>query len=230
MGTGRVMWAPLCLLLLLGEHNLSTAAVAPPERKPASVTEARGKVRSDTWAGKAGPRRRPDHLATLLPPKAQPAGAPPYGTSPYVIQSTTTVLPRDMHSNVRETVTVQTENETGKSLTSTSRILELADGLNYRDAAGTWQATKAEFERTPAGFVARFGPHKAILKRILEADAVDLETPDGIRLVSAPLALAYFDPASGGSATLSTARPVQAEWLAPNQALAAGARGGREPA
>ncbi|MFM7101458.1 MAG: hypothetical protein ACKO3N_09825, partial [Verrucomicrobiota bacterium] len=48
-----------------------------------------------------------------------------------------------------------------------STYWELGDGLNYRDAAGIWQRSRAEFLPTSEGFHAPHGPHQVRLTRNL---------------------------------------------------------------
>jgi hypothetical protein len=62
-----------------------------------------------------------------------------------------------------------------------------------------------------------------LLRSFLDDGAVEVRTPDGVRLQSAPLCLGYFDPASGRSVVLAVAEPVEAELLASNQVVYAGA-------
>ncbi len=126
---------------------------------------------------------------------------------------------REMHSTVHKIVRRSTNNATGRITPQVSQIVELADGLNYRDEAGNWQPTRAVFEETPAAFVARFGPHKAILARQMGEAVLDLEMPDGVRLAGAPLCLAYFDPVSGKSVILAVAEPSTGQQVSSNQVV-----------
>ena len=67
------------------------------------------------------------------------------------------------------------------------------------------------------GFAVTTGPHKVFLPDALEAKGVELITPDGLRLKSAPLCLSYFDPVSGRSVILAEAPTAFAEQVAPNE-------------
>ena len=126
---------------------------------------------------------------------------------------------RDMHSTVHRVVRRGTNTATGAVTSQVSHLVELADGLNYRDAAGTWQPTRTVFEETSEAFVARFGPHKAILSRQMGEAALDLETPDGVRLLGAPLCLGYFDPVNGKSVILAVAQASAAQQISSNQVI-----------
>ncbi|MGC8988754.1 MAG: hypothetical protein ACP5MD_01395, partial [Verrucomicrobiia bacterium] len=62
--------------------------------------------------------------------------------------------------------------------------------------------------------------HQLILSPDLaEEGAVDLLTPDGVRLRSTILGLAVVDPESGKSAMLAELKSTRPEWIAPNQVL-----------
>lgn len=126
---------------------------------------------------------------------------------------------REMHSTVHRVIRRGTNNATGEPTSQVSHIVELADGLNYPDQTGNWHATRAVFEETTEAFVARFGPHKAILAREMGEEALDLEMPDGVRLVGAPLCLGYFDPVNGKSVILAIAQPSTAQQISSNQVL-----------
>jgi hypothetical protein len=100
-------------------------------------------------------------------------------------------------------------------------VVQLASGLNYRDAQGQWQPTVAAFEPAPDGaFVARRGPHQVRLPAYLAAaEGVEVVGPDQVRLRLAPVGLGWFDPLTRRSVLLAEAQDAPAELLATNQVV-----------
>jgi hypothetical protein len=97
---------------------------------------------------------------------------------------------------------------------------QIETGLHFLDAQGRWTESREKLEIFPDGLVARQGQAKLILATDLHtAGAVDLLTPEGLRLRSHLLGLAYADPVSGESALIAAVQPSVAELLAPNRVL-----------
>ena len=91
-------------------------------------------------------------------------------------------------------------------------------------ANNEWQETQELIEPFESGAVARFGPHKVIFAANLNtAGAIDMEMPDGKRLRSHLLGLAYYDTASGQSALIAEVKDCQGQIVGSNQVLYADA-------
>ena len=112
-------------------------------------------------------------------------------------------------------------NRQGQVTTRTNTaFVELADGMHYRDpATGQWADSDPRFEITPDGYaVARRGQHQVILApNINVSNAVDMQLPDGGRLTSRPLGLAFYDAASGSNVMIATLKNCAGRWLPPNE-------------
>src|SRR5688572_16723889 len=117
------------------------------------------------------------------------------------------VTARDRDSQVWEGVSTVTVPGRGVRARA-HRFVELATGLNYRDADGNWHSTREEFELSPDGrAVARFGPHQLIVgNNINSATAIDFLGEDGSRFQSGPLAVGYYDALLGKNIILGTIR------------------------
>ena len=124
---------------------------------------------------------------------------------------------RTAHATTWQITELFTNDVTGEVSVRPAQFVELADGLNWRDGSGAWRPTRSEFTRVPGGFAVTTGPHNVFLPDALEPDGVELITPDGLRLRSAPLCLSYFDPVSGESVILAEAQTAFAEQVAPNE-------------
>lgn len=110
----------------------------------------------------------------------------------------------------------------GQPSMATNWYVELATGLNwYDDVAKRWVTSKAEFELARSGhFIVRQTQYKVILSpNPTEKGAVDLLTPDGVRLPSTILGVAVVDPASGASALLAEVKQSRPQWISPNQVI-----------
>jgi hypothetical protein len=78
-------------------------------------------------------------------------------------------------------------DESGTSLTLTSRYTEVATGLHYLDAKGEWYDTAAASEEVPNGWVAARGPRQVVLSTDLSFPGpVTVVTVDGVTLRSTP--------------------------------------------
>ncbi len=74
------------------------------------------------------------------------------------------------------------------------------------------------------GAVARFGPHFVqFAADVSVPTAIDLTTPDGVRLRSTVLGLVYFDAATGKSTLLAELKSAVGELVAPDRVLYRGA-------
>ncbi len=86
--------------------------------------------------------------------------------------------------------------------------------------ADTWNASGQTLEITTNGAVGQFGPHQVLLAPNLNSSgAIFLQTADGKRLRSHPLALAYYDAATGRSVLLATLKDTRGQWVPPNQII-----------
>jgi hypothetical protein len=94
----------------------------------------------------------------------------------------------------------------GQLTAEVHQYTELATGLHYWDEeAGQWLESVEAFELLPQGYaVARRGQHKVLIAGNINAGgSVDLELPDGRRLLSNPMGLSYFDASSGRNVLLA---------------------------
>jgi hypothetical protein len=109
--------------------------------------------------------------------------------------------------------------QTGRAPAPPAAFVELATGLNRWDkATRSWVPAAARFERTPAGhFVARQTQHRVVLARNLHSSAaVDLLTPDGLRLRSSLRGIVVRDPHTGREHWLANVQPSAPELAAPD--------------
>jgi hypothetical protein len=111
----------------------------------------------------------------------------------------------------------------GSRVARVHRVVELATGMYYTNAAGQWLESREEIEIVPGGAVARQGNQKVIFNGNLNTvSAIDLEAPDGKRLRSSVLGLCYFDSGSGKSVVIAEVQDSHGEIFA-NQVLYADA-------
>jgi|GEM_PF-4301428 len=105
-----------------------------------------------------------------------------------------TVVERGPHHRVWQWTTVE-QWPGGQRIERTHRVVELATGLNYRDAKGQWQASREVFEQGADGwFLARQGPHQLAVAPNVNGRVVQFQSPDGLRLRAGPVAVGYYDP------------------------------------
>lgn len=110
----------------------------------------------------------------------------------------------------------------GQVITVTNSYVELALGMNYWDTGSRqWLAAVPEFEQTKEGyFIARRTQHQVILSPDLAVQgAVDILTPDGVRLQATPRGVALVDPDSGKSVMLGECVSGEPEWVAPGEVI-----------
>jgi hypothetical protein len=124
------------------------------------------------------------------------------------------VVGRGANYNVLQKTTV--ENGTNR----VHQIVELATGLNYTNSYGQWVASREEIETFPRGAIARQGRYQVIFANNLNsAGAIDQQMPDGKRLRSNILGLAYDDRSTGQSVLIAQVQDSQGELIASNQVL-----------
>ena len=113
----------------------------------------------------------------------------------------------------------QTTNNVG----GTNRVhkyTELATGMYYTNSSGQWVESKEEIETFARGAIARQGPYQVIFANNLNtAGAIDVQTPDGKRLRSNILGLAYNDDSTGQSVLIAQIQNSQGELISSNQVL-----------
>src|SRR2546422_539298 len=112
-------------------------------------------------------------------------------TSPVTLDSSKSpaVVEIGPHHRVWQKVSA---DEHGRTITNS--YTELETGMNFVDpATGQYTESQAAFEITPNGYaVARRGQHQAILApNINSRGSVDLWMPDGNRLLSNPMGIAF---------------------------------------
>lgn len=121
------------------------------------------------------------------------------------------VVERNAHSKVMQSVRVAT-NSAGQSVNITNRYTVLGNGMNKQDAAGNWVECVPVVRSFPSGIVCTGANYRVLLKPNLNRQgSVDYEGSDGLRIVSHPLAIAYFDPESGQRVWLSQISDCQAQ-------------------
>jgi len=124
------------------------------------------------------------------------------------------VVQRGANYNVLQKTTV--ENGTNR----VHQIVQLATGLNYTNSYGQWVASKEEIETFPRGAIARQGRYQVIFANNLNsAGAIDQQMPDGKRLRSNIIGLAYDDRSTGQSVLIAQVQDSQGELIASNQVL-----------
>jgi hypothetical protein len=127
-----------------------------------------------------------------------------------------TVVERGPHHRIWQWTTVE-QWPGGQRIERTHRVVELATGLHYWTGDG-WAESRELIEPFPQGAVARFGPHRVIFAANLNSPgAIDLETPDGQRLTSHLLGLAYTDTATGRSVLIAEVQDCLGRVVPPNQ-------------
>jgi len=100
------------------------------------------------------------------------------------------------------------------------RYTELATGLYFANSNGQLVESKEEIETYPRGAIARQGQYQVIFANNLNsAGAIDMQTPDGKRLRSSILGLAYNDDSTGQSVLIAQIQNSQGELISSNQVL-----------
>jgi hypothetical protein len=102
-------------------------------------------------------------------------------------------------------------NQAGQLISKTNRYTTIGNGMNFRDASGNWAESKPVVQSFSEGIVCSGASYRAIISTNLRtAGAIDLQTGDG-RIVSHPLGIGFFDPASGRSVLLAQVKDCLAE-------------------
>ena len=108
----------------------------------------------------------------------------------------------------------------GRVVTRIHKYTELAAGMNYQDAQGQWVESKETIETFADGAIARQGQYQVIFANNLNSSgAIDLQTPDGKRLRSNILGLAYIDGSTGQGVMIAEVRDTQGELVGNNQVI-----------
>jgi hypothetical protein len=105
---------------------------------------------------------------------------------------------RDANENLWQRITYE-QMPSGEWIPRIESYQETATGLNYKNPdTGQWEESSEGIELVAGGAVAKHGQHKVIFAADLATvGAIDMETPDGQRLQSHLLGLAYFDNSNG---------------------------------
>lgn len=149
-------------------------------------------------------------LATAFPLQAQIKGAPSDGGA--------VVIERGPHHRVWQSVVTDIGLD-GESYWRTNSYVELQIGVSVLEG-GVWTDANDVIELHPEGAVAQHTQHKVIFAPNLNTkNAIDLLTPDGKRMQSSPIGLAYFDPVSGKSAWIGGVQNSQGAILGSNQVI-----------
>ena len=124
------------------------------------------------------------------------------------------------HQATLETVRQVTDFD-GQTVLVTNTYIELATGLNRRDArTGEWVRADDIIEAFEEGFLARQSAHQVLWpKRLDPAAVVEVQDAEGHRYRSRVLGLSWFDAASGESALIAGARTSEGELVATNTLL-----------
>jgi hypothetical protein len=136
----------------------------------------------------------------------------PLSSSPY------SVVERGPHHRVWQSVSSEL-GPSGETLWRTNSYVELQSGACYQEN-GVWVDASEGIEVFPEGAVSRHTQHKVVFASNLNSQgAIDLLTPDGKRMRSAPIGLAYYDAATGQSAWISGVKDCQGAVLGSNQVI-----------
>ena len=107
----------------------------------------------------------------------------------------------------------------GRAVPKKQQYTELATGMYY-DSNGQWAESKDEIDTYPQGAIARQGQYQVIFANNLNsAGAIDQQTPDGKRLRSNILGLAYDDSSTGKSVLIAQIQDSQGQLISSNQVL-----------
>ena len=132
------------------------------------------------------------------------------------------VVERGPHHRVWQSVMSEL-GPLGETMWSTNSYVELQTGACYQEN-GQWVDASDEIEIFPEGAVARHTQHKVVFASNLNSvGAIDLLTPDGKRMRSTPVGLAYYDAASGQSVWIAGVKDCRGSVLGANQVIYANA-------
>ena len=128
------------------------------------------------------------------------------------------VVARAANSRVWER-TVYELGPNGQAIPRKHRYTELASGLNFW-SNGQWMESQELIQTYVSGAIAKQGQYQVIFANNLNsASAIDQQTPDGKRLRSNIIGLAYYDWSSGQSVVIAQIQDSQGELIAANQVL-----------
>ncbi|MCL5098227.1 MAG: hypothetical protein M1608_12010 [Candidatus Omnitrophica bacterium] len=134
------------------------------------------------------------------------------------VTQSVSILQRHPHDRVWQAIKSGTDAE-GNPMVWTNMFTELCTGV-CRFESNRWVDASEQIETFPEAFVARQGQHQAVFSTNLNiVGAIDLLAPDGQRLRSTPVALRYFDRASGKSVLIATLKDSQGELADVNRVL-----------
>lgn len=160
---------------------------------------------------------------SVLLPAAQSPSNPARGGKPdqkdVPLPTPYRVIERGVNHKVWQRETYE-KLSNGKIVPSIHKYTELATGMHYKDAKGQWVESKELIESFPQGAIARQGPYQVIFASNLNsAGAIDQLTPDGKRLRSNILGLAYYDSATKQSVFIAQIQDSTGEFVSANQVL-----------
>jgi hypothetical protein len=108
----------------------------------------------------------------------------------------------------------------GQVFTHVHKVRELGSGMNYQNADGQWAASQEQIQAYANGAIAQNGQYQVIFADNLNSTgAIDQQTPDGKRLRSNILGLAYYDDSTGQSVMIAQIQDAQGELISANQVL-----------
>lgn len=129
-----------------------------------------------------------------------------------------TVIERGMHHRLWQTVSSSTD-ENGNMNYQTNSFTELRSGICYEED-GKWYDSVEEIELHPDGAFAQRAPHKVFFSPNLnEEGAVELISPEGMRLKGGPLGLAYYDKEKHQSVWIARIQDCKGELYSSNQVV-----------
>jgi len=112
---------------------------------------------------------------------------------------------RGAHHTEWTSVTMVTNPVTRKVRAHSHKFVELGAGLNYPDGAGGFLPSSPEFTITEKGAEVGRSQHRvALAADINTLGAIEIVTPDGLKLRSNPVGIGYFDPVDGRSILLAS--------------------------
>lgn len=129
-----------------------------------------------------------------------------------------TVIERGMHHRLWQTVSSSID-ENGNMNYQTNSFTELRSGICYEED-GKWYDSVEEIELHPDGAFAQKAPHKVFFSPNLnEEGAVELISPEGLRLKGGPLGLAYYDKEKHQSVWIARIQDCRGELYSSNQVV-----------
>ena len=147
------------------------------------------------------------------PPGGIPGLSPPLG-------ATYSIVARAANHRIWQGVVASTD-ALGRVSYLTNSYTELAAGMYYMDTqSGQWTESQELVESFPGGAIARHGQHQVMFANDLAtAGAIDMQTPDGKRLVSHIIGLSYFDTSTGTNVLIAEVTNCIGRILPPNQVI-----------